>query len=164
MILVRGEFVAEFLSPGGRVLRTLRARNSATDPALTDLINTYFLSGSQYPNWYFGVISSTGFTGLSSADTMSSHPGWSEVTAYTGAQRLAWAPLLVTGRSVQNSLPAILTMNGNVTMKGLFIASDNTKGGTAGLLWASGLFTGDQQVVSQQVAKLTYSLAFQPTT
>ena len=90
-------------------------------------------------------------------DTAASHSGWIENTAYTQASRQAWTPGAPAGQSITNPVQASVTMNAGATIKGAFIINNNTKGGTSGILWSTGLFGTPQVLVSTQILQLTYT-------
>ena len=49
-------------------------------------------------------------------------------------------------------------MNASTTIKGCFLVSNSTKGGTTGTLYSAGLFTGgDQPVVSGNTLTVSYT-------
>ena len=58
---------------------------------------------------------------------------------------------------MQNSAVMVFTMSATVTIKGGFLISNNTKGGTTGTLFATGLFGSAQALVSGQSLKVTYT-------
>ena len=88
-----------------------------------------------------------------------SHAGWTELTSYSEAQRQAWAPA-VANQIAQNGTSMKFTMNAASQLAGLFIISDATKGGTAGLLWATGLFRLPRTLNPAEVFKVYYVLPF----
>lgn len=156
-LLLANEFIIEsFLE--GRPRWRFRIRNAATDAGLNDLLSAGFAAGTQRPAWYLGLIDNDGFSAIPATDTLSSHPGWTEVTAYTSATRPQWTPLSVAGKLVQNTSVVNFTMNATKTLRGIFVASDSTKGGTSGILWATALLPSTQQVVNSQVVKVTYGV------
>ena len=85
------------------------------------------------PRQYIGLIDNTGFTALHRDDTLSSHPGWCEFLGYE--------PL---SRPEANST---LTISEVGTIKGIFVTSDNTKGGTCGELQRLSLFAQSKPVI-----------------
>ncbi len=116
--------------------------------------NTYTITVVDANNFTIGV-DTTGFTAYTSggtwqlvpgvaADTMSSHAGWTEVTAYDEATREALTLGTVSGQSVDNSASkASFSINADSTViGGCFVATNNTKGGTTGVLYSIGAFTG----------------------
>lgn len=98
---------------------------------------------------------------VAAGDTMASHAGWTEVTAYDEANRVAWSGAAASGQSRTNSgSPASFTINASVTVGGLFMASNNTKGGTTGVLMGAGAFTGgDKSLNSGDTLEATMSLS-----
>ena len=137
---------------------TLRFWNGITTAGINNLFNVYFGATSKASAWYLGLIASSGYSALSAADTISSHAGWTEETSnYSQTNRPTWTPASASGGSVSNSSSVDFTMTGSVTVKGIFVVNENTKGGTTGTLWATALFTsGDQALVIGQTLKVTY--------
>lgn len=131
--------------------------NSVVTAALNDILSVYFASGTQKPNWFLGLVDNAGFTAFASTDSMLSHPGWSENTQYSAGNRPAWTPGTPSGGTIINPTPATITMSASANIRGAFLTSDNTKGGTAGTLWAQGAFSGVQAVSNGQVLSLQYT-------
>ena|SRR6266849_29976 len=158
-LIFSGYFAYERWSPGGVLLARGHAKNMVTTAALNEVLNTYFNSAAQHANWYLGLIDLASFTALAAADTMASHAGWLEQTNYSQATRPAWGQGTATGASISNPGSAIFTLTGQLTVHGLFVASDNTKGGTTGTLWSTALLDSDQQFNNGEVFKLSYTLS-----
>jgi hypothetical protein len=76
-------------------------------------------------------------------DTMASHPGWVEITAYTESPRPTCTLGAASGQSRSNvGNEAVFTINADSqVIGGAFITTDSTKGGTAGVLMSIGDFT-----------------------
>ena len=108
-------------------------------------------------SWYIGLINLTSFSAIAAADTMASHAGWVELTAYTQSNRVAWGSVTSTAQSVTNSTPATFDMNATNTVKGIFVCSNNTKGGTSGTIWSASQFSSDVPVVNGDQLKITYT-------
>lgn len=123
----------------GRVLDRGWMHNGIVTASIDDLFDTYFSAGSPAAAWYIGLISNTNFSTLSSTDTMSSHSGWEEATNYSGS-RPAWGPENSSSGRKVNATAAEFPITSEETLRGLFVVSDNTKGGTSGTLWATGQF------------------------
>jgi hypothetical protein len=156
----KGEFQAVVREASGLLVsRTpIIFPNAATNQGLNDILNVYFAGSTATAAWFFGLIDNAGYTtGIQPTDTPSGHGGWAENTAYTQANRQQWVPGTVAGQSVTNPVVAQVTMNASVTIKGAFIISNNTKGGTTGTLWATGLFGTPQALVNTQILQLTYT-------
>jgi hypothetical protein len=156
-----GYFLARAENPDGSFdkdsLRVAVAKNMVTNAALNDVLAVYLNSGTQKTNWYLGLIDNSGFSALAAGDTISSHAGWTENTAYSQSTRPQWNPDAPSGQTITNSTSVTFTANASVTIKGCFLVSDNTKGGTTGLLFATGAFTSTQSLVNAQNLKVTYT-------
>lgn len=155
--VVRGWFDVECVNPDGSVAWRKRAPNGAATVGLNSLLDVGFGAAAQIAAWYMGVIDNSGYTALAAADTMSSHAGWSESTAYTESTRQQWSPGSASGGIITNSSAAVFTVNAAVTVRGAFITSSSTKGGTTGTLWATGLLESTESLVSGQQLRITYT-------
>ncbi len=158
VLTISGVFRWERRSASGKLLARGRCRNGVTAAGLSDLLLSTFEAGTQRTAWYVGLISLSGFTGLSSADTMASHAGWTELTGYLSSTRPQWlpgAPLLGT---IVNSALFSYQFTAPGTAHGLFIASTNNKGGSTGILWATAEFDADQAMSSGELLSADYSL------
>lgn len=132
-------------------------KNGVTLPALDDVNNVYFGAGTQKTAWYVGLIDNAGFSALSSADTMVSHAGWTENQQYTASTRPQWSVGASSGQTITNASAMAFTMNATATIKGAFVVSNSTKGGTTGTLFATGAFASNQSLSSGQVLNVTYT-------
>jgi hypothetical protein len=137
--------------------------NGVTNVGIEDNESTYFRSGTQITSWYMGLINNSGFSALAATDTMSSHAGWTELGTsasdkYDETTRPQWSPAAPSSRTITNTSSIAFTINTTVSVKGAFIVSNNTKGGTSGILWASGAFSSVQSLVAAQILRLTYTL------
>lgn len=155
---LEGRFRYEVRRADGRLKKSSWLLNGITDAAIEDNEEVYFRSGTQRPNWYAGLISSGGFSALDSGDTMSSHAGWLEWTGYDEAGRPQWSPPAASGRRLLNSSAMTFTQSSPATLQGLFLASSNTKGGTAGLLWCTAPFDSAESLLQGEVLRLYYDL------
>ena len=155
---VVGRFDVECYDEDGKLAWSATVPNGVTNTALNDVLNVYLRNGTPKANWYMGLIDNSGFTALAAADTISSHAGWSEATGYSASTRPAWAPAAASSQAVVNSSTVDFAMSGTATIRGLFIVSDNTKGGTSGLLYSTAAFTeGNQAVLNGYTLKVTYT-------
>jgi hypothetical protein len=145
-------------------MRTRRGRkiaahvfpNGMTTGGANDALTTYFAGGSPQALWYIAVIDNVGFSALNAADTMASHGGWSENTTYA-TTRPQWTPAAASGGAIAGTGPVTITFNGSAAIKGAFICSNNTRGGTSGILWATGLLGSLQNMTNGQALSISYS-------
>jgi hypothetical protein len=115
--------------------------------------------------WYLGLYGAASSNNPAAADTMASHAGWTEVTAYSNANRVTATFVTATTANpsvVTNSAsPAVFNINGSATVGGAFLTSENTKGGTTGTLFSAADFgsPGDRSVVNSDTLSVTYTFS-----
>ncbi len=129
-----------------------------------------FLAGSAYTvtGPFLGLISSTSFTAISAADTMTSHAGWLEAggantPTYTAPRKTAVFSA-ASGGSKALSAPLNFAITGTGTIKGGFMTygtgAVSTIDSTTGTLLSAGLFvSGDRAVLSGDQINITWSLS-----
>lgn len=155
----RGVFNWEIVGKDGKSKGKGTFPNGITNDGLNKLLNVMFVATTQLTTWYVGLISSTSYSALAAGDTMASHSGWTESVAYSGSTRPQWTAGTSTSKSTTNSSTVDFAINADGTViKGIFITSDNTKSGTSGTLWSTGLFTGDQTLANGDTLKITYTV------
>lgn len=157
----KGKYVVEHLDKDGKLLGVYEFPNDITNAGKNDIFDVYFSDGSQTAasGWVLSLISLSGYSALAAGDTMASHGGWTEFTGYSEATRPAWGPGDPSGQSITNATPVTFSINATGTVKGIFVTTQNTKGGTTGKLWATALFTGDVPVTSGDQLKVTYTVS-----
>ena len=120
---------------------------------------------TQITTWYLGLYGAGASNTPAAGDTMASHAGWTEVTAYSNANRVTAtfvAPSALNPSVVTNTAsPAVFNINGTATVGGAFLTSDNTKGGTTGTLFSAADFgsPGDRSVVNSDTLSVTYTFS-----
>lgn len=154
-----GCFFAEHYNKFGKLLNKFKFRNAVTDLGLNNLLDAYFGGVTQTTTWYLGLIDNASYTAIANADTMAVHAGWLEFEDYSESNRVTWVEGAAAGRSITNATPGTFTISGAGTLRGAFLASNNTKGGTTGLLWAHGLFGATYPVNIADEFKLTYTVS-----
>lgn len=145
------------------------APNLVPDIAARHALDNW-LGGSAYTvtGPYMGLISSTSYSAVANADTMSSHSGWLEAGSantptYTGPRKtMAFSAAATRTKSLSSALSFSITGTG--TIKGVFMVlgsgASSTIDNTGGTLGSAGLFSGgDQPVVSTNTVSVTYSIA-----
>lgn len=136
---VRGKFTFT-LRKSGLIVAQREFLNTAKTGGLNDLLEAGFRAGTQRTAWYIGLVDNNGFTSSPAADTMSSHAGWTEITAYAEATRQAYSPAAASAGAITNSGSlAVFTINDTKTLRGAFITTGSAKSGTTGILWSVGI-------------------------
>ena len=161
----KGVYVVQCHDADGNLKWEAEAPNLVVNGGLKDM-NTQYFTGSAYTAaWYLGLYGAGATNNPAAGDTMASHAGWTEVTAYSQATRPACTfgtPTTANPSVATNSAsPATFSINGTTTVGGAFLTSNNTKGGTSGVLYSAADFSapGDRSVVSGDTLTVTYTLS-----
>lgn len=123
-----------------------------------NMLDNHFSASAFTAAWFMGLIDNAGFTAVANGDTMASHAGWAESTAYSNATRIAtaWSAAAAGVKSLSAALGFLI--NATATLNGGFITSVNTKGGTTGTLTSAGSFTGGTRaVINGDTVNVSYS-------
>jgi hypothetical protein len=159
-----GVFTVECRDADGQLKWTEEFPNLVVNTGL-QFINTQFFKGVTYTaSWFMGLVTGPGASNTYAAgNTMASHAGWTENTAYTQTARptMAFGTATTADPSVlTTSAPVVFTMNASAIIAGAFVTTDNVKGGTAGTLFSVGNFTvGDRPIVSGDTLNVTYTFS-----
>ena len=160
-----GVFTVTCYDKDGNFKWEAKSPNLVVNVGLKDMNDKYF-SGSGYTAaWYIGLYGAAASNNPAASDTMSSHAGWTEVTDYTQSTRPAasFGAATTADPSVINNSgsPAQFSINNTVTVGGAFLTSDDTKGGTSGILFSASDFQspGDRAVVSGDTINVTYEFS-----
>jgi hypothetical protein len=129
-------------------------------------MNAKYFTGSAYTAvWYLGLYGAGASNNPAAGDTMASHAGWTEVTAYSQATRPVCTfgvPTTANPSVATNSAsPAAFSINASTVVGGAFLTNNNVKGGTTGILFSAADFSspGDRTVVSGDTLTVTYTLS-----
>jgi hypothetical protein len=160
-----GVFTVVCYDKDGNHKWTAKSPNLVVNVGLADMNDKYF-SGSGYSaTWYLGLYGASSSNNPAAGDTMSSHAGWTEVTDYSQSTRPAatFGSATVADPSVidNSGSVAVFSINNTVTVGGAFLTSNNTKGGTTGILFSASDFQapGDRNVVSGDTLNVTYQFS-----
>lgn len=160
-----GVFTVQCFDKDGNLKWTEENHNLVVNVGLKDMNDKYFLGSAYTAAWYIGLYGAAASNNPAASDTMSSHAGWTEVTAYSNATRPAatFAAATTADPSVitNSASPATFSINGTTTVGGAFLTSNNTKGGTTGILFSASDFQspGDRSVVSGDTLTVTYTFS-----
>lgn len=154
---VTGFFEVEIIRDGKSIHKEFF--NATTNEGLNNMLGVTFHGDTQQTSWYLLLISSTSYSILAAGDVMASHAGWTETVAYSESTRQQWTCGSPASKSITNSTAVTFTISVDGTVvKGIGVTSDNTKSGTAGKLWSTGLFTSDQTLLNGDQLKITYTV------
>jgi hypothetical protein len=160
-----GVFTVKCVGKDGTVKWEHSEHNLVVNAGLVYMNQAAFNAGTQVTTWYLGLYGAAASNTPAATDTMASHAGWTEVTAYTQATRpqCVFATATSADPSVvtNTASPATFTINGTTVVGGAFLTSNNTKGGTTGTLFSAADFQspGDRNVTSDDTLFVTYQFS-----
>ena len=137
--------------------------NLVVNQGLQDMNAKYFVGSGYTAAWYLGLITGPGAGNTyAAADTLASHAGWTENTAYSGNR------VSVTFGTATTADPSVITNSGAAstftmtsnaqTIAGAFLASVTS--GTSGVLFSANNFSGgDKSVDSGDTLSVTYTFS-----
>ena len=142
-----------------------KSHNLVVNVGLADMNTKYFKGSGYTAAWYVGVYGPASSNNPSSTDTMASHAGWTEVTAYSNATRPAatFGGATTADPSViaNSASPAQFLINASANVGGAFLTSGDSPGGTSGTLFSASDFAapGDRVVQNGDVLSVTYTFS-----
>lgn len=160
-----GVFTVTCFDKDGNLKWEAKSHNLVVNVGLQDMNTKYFKGSGYTAAWYIGLYGSGATNDPAASDTMSSHAGWTEVTAYSQSTRPAatFGTATTADPSVidNSGSVAVFSINGTTTVGGAFLTSDNTKGGTSGTLFSAADFQspGDRSVVNGDTLNVTYQFS-----
>jgi hypothetical protein len=160
-----GVYHVECHDKDGNLKWSADSKNLVVNAGLAYMAGTALTSVAQITTWYIGLYGAGASNTPAAGDTMSSHAGWTEVTTYSNATRVAATFVTATTANpsvVTNSAsPATFNINGTATVGGAFLTSGSAKGGTTGTLFSASDFSspGDRSVVSGDIISVTYTFS-----
>lgn len=155
--VVDGTWHYKVTNPDGSVAQEGSFPNMWPTAALNDILQVYFNASSQRTLWYMGLIDNAGFSALAASDVITSHGGWVENSNYGAATRPVVSFSGASGGQIATSSPIAFAITSSVVIRGAFLVSDNTKGGSSGILGPTGLLGSLETLSSGQALSLTYT-------
>ena len=160
-----GVFHFECYDKDGNLKWKDTAKNLVTNQGLQDMNTKYFKGATYTAAWYIGLYGAAASNNPTANDTAASHPGFTEIVPYSNATRPAatFGTATTADPSVisNTASPAVFTINATATVGGAFLISDDTKSGTAGVLFSASDFAapGDRSVASGDQISVTYTFS-----
>ena len=156
-----GVYTVTCIGADGQVKWEDTFHNLVVNEGLQSMNQTYFKGSGYTAVWYLGLVTGPGASNTYAAgNTLSSHGGWTENTAYTGSRKTVTFGTATTADPsvISNSAsPSAFSMTGTATIAGAFLATtaDNT-----GVLFSVGNFTGgDKSVANGDTLNVTYQFS-----
>lgn len=157
---IGGTFFAECFKADGTLRWKDKAKNIIPNVVLNDILNVYFAQSSNTSAFSIGLVDNNGFSAFAATDTMASHTGWSENQQISNGSRPTWSPGAAASQAISNPTAAVFNMTptSGCTIKGFFLTSNNTLGGTSGNLVATAALTAPQACNNGDTLKCTYAI------
>lgn len=158
-----GVFHFECFDSEGNLKWSQDIPNLVVNVGLQDMNTQYFKGSSYTAAWYIGLYGAGASNAPAAGDTSASHAGWTEVTAYSQATRVAvtFGTATTADPSVisNSASPCAYSINGTTTVGGAFLISNSTKGGTTGILFSASdnQSPGDRSVINGDTVNVTYT-------
>ena len=166
----QGRYVVECIGADGKLKWQDEIDNLWTTEGKNECLDKFFAGSSYTAAMYVGLISgvSYGGTGVAAGDTAAQINGtndWKEAyngtdtPTYSQSTRPAASFSAASAGSKSTSAASAFSITGTGTVKGCFIITDSTKGGTSGKLITAGLFSspGDRSVVSGDTLNVSWT-------
>lgn len=167
-IRLRNTYTVTCRDAAGAILWAERVKNIVVTEGLNDVLSKYFEGAAYTAEWYVGLVDNASWTAFAAGDTASkitttANPpttnGWQEFTDYDEADRQTLTLGTASGGSIDNiGNLATFTINDTGTLKGVFLISNETKGGTTGVLFGEVAFGSTQAVVATNVIEVQITL------
>jgi hypothetical protein len=160
-----GSFSAVCRDAQGNIKWTAEEHNLVVNVGLKDMNDKYFTGSAYTAAWYLGLYGAASSNNPAAGDTAASHAGWTEITPYSNATRptATFAAATTADPSVitNSASPAVYNVDDTATVGGAFLISDDTKGGTTGVLFSAADFSapGDRNVSSGDTITVTYTFS-----
>jgi hypothetical protein len=158
-----GVFTVTCIGPDGVEKWSDTFHNLVVNEGLQDMNTKYFKGVSYSAAWFLGLVTGPGAGNTYAAgNTLASHVGWTENTAYTGTRpAVSFGTATTADPSVISNAaaPVAFAITSNAqTIAGALLCS--VASGTSGVLFSVGNFTGgDKFVDSGDTLNVTYSFS-----
>lgn len=120
--------------------------NLIVNEGLNHALGVALTRETQTATWHLLITS--GAPTVAAADTMGSHSGWDEYTGISDTERPVWAGSRDATAQATNPTAAQVTFNATGTVGGAGLVSQNSLGGSGGVLYAAGAFTGGNKTLN----------------
>lgn len=130
----------------GREIWRDTIENLVVNEGLNQLLGTTLTSEQQVTSWY--ILLTSGSPTVAAGDTMGSHAGWDEFTGVSDATRLHWPGSRDATGQATNPSAVQYSLNATGTIGGAGLVSQNSLGGSGGILYAAGAFDGGNVVLN----------------
>lgn len=157
-VQTHGFYTVECLDANGNVKWSETIKNLVVTVGKNEMLNQTFTGSGYTAFWYLGLVDGASAPTYAAGNTMASHGGWTEFTGYSNATRPAPTFNGAAAGAISTTATSF-NINATGTVAGAFLTTNNTVGGTTGILFSAGNFTGGSRTVaSGDTLNVTYTL------
>ena len=151
---ITGSYDVACIGADGQVKWTDTIKNLVVTVGRNDLLDKYFAGSAYTAAWYMGLVDGASSPTYAATDTLLTHPGWTESTAYTGNRAAVTWNVASGGSKVTNAIA--FNINATATIAGALMCT--VASGSSGVLYSVGNFTGGSRAVaSGDTLNVTYT-------
>jgi hypothetical protein len=164
-----GTFIFEAYDKDGNLKWRDEAKNLTTNQGRQDMNAKYFLGSSYTAAWFIGLVNNTPAPSYDVTDTMASHAGWDETTAYDTSNRATATfgtatddnPSVISNSVASGGTVASFVIDDTVTIDGAFLTATQDNSTNTGVLFSVAAFEvpGDRSVVAGDTLNVTYQFS-----
>lgn len=154
---VTGHYNVQCLDSDGQVKWTDTIENLVVTVGKNDLLDKYFAGSAYTAAWYMGLVDGASSPTYAAGDTLASHAGWTESTAYSGSNRatVAWNAASAGSKA---STATSFSINATATIAGALLTVTQVRATTTGVLYSAGSFSGgNRSVANGDTLNVTYT-------
>jgi hypothetical protein len=154
---VTGYYNVQCLDSDGQVKWTDTIENLVVTVGKNDLLDKYFAGSAYTAAWYMGLVDGASTPTYAAGDTLASHAGWTESTAYSGSNRatVAWNAASAGSKA---STATSFSINATATIAGALLTVTQVRATTTGVLYSAGSFSGgNRSVANGDTLNVTYT-------
>ena len=156
-IQINGSYNVECIGENGEIKWTDTIKNLVVTVGKNDLLDKYFAGSAYTAAWYMGLVDGASTPTYAATDTLASHAGWTESTAYSGSNRItvAWNAASAGSKA---STATSFSINATATIAGALLTVTQVRATTTGVLYSAGNFSGgSRSVASGDTLLVTYT-------
>lgn len=157
VIGVTGHYDVQCVGPDGQVKWVDSIENLVVTVGKNDLLDKYFAGSAYTAAWYMGLVDGASSPTYAAGDTLASHAGWTESTAYSGTNRatVAWNSASAGSKA---STATSFSINATATIAGALLTVTQVRATTTGVLYSAGSFSGgNRSVANGDTLNVTYT-------
>jgi hypothetical protein len=154
---VTGRYDVQCIGQDGKVKWTDTIENLVVTVGKNDLLDKYFAGSAYTAAWYMGLVDGASAPTYAAGDTLASHSGWTESTAYSGTNRatVAWNSASAGSKA---STATSFSINATATIAGALLTVTQVRATTTGVLYSAGSFSGGNRAVANgDTLNVTYT-------